>query len=382
MLKQTLTLTDLTLFGVATIIGSGGFNLIGHGVRSGGSWWPMAATMAATLVMGSAWTYASAFERFKTNTSESDIISTALGVDAENIGSLAILVYSIASIVVILVICSQLLLPTGTWVMQTGLTIGILVAMTAVAFFGIDVDKAIISTMTWGIIGTLLVACGFGLTHGPVPTLPVPTPKNFLHSLWMFFFVFIGFDSLMKFTEETKDPADIPTAFYLSNGISVLLLFGVATAIATWIRLTPQNEVMAIESLFALFVGSWFRTPFTWIIIAFLLITAFVVFLSTSRYLFGLGEKGGILAPFATTEDNVPWVSILSVFGAGAGVAMINNVDILVMITDFGFSIIGGLVATAACVADWRDGLVGSAIVDGGVAAGFVAMLLTGLVPA
>jgi amino acid transporter len=379
MLKQTLTLTDLTLFGVASIMGSGGFNLIGHGVRSGGSWWPMAAALAATLVMGSAWTYASAFSRFKTNTLESDILRTSLGVEAEDIGSLAILVYSIANIVVILVICSHLLLPTGTWVTQTGLTIVILAAMTAIALVGIDVDKAIISPITWGIIGTLLVACGFGLIHRPVPELP---PRNFVHSLWIFFFVFIGVESLIKFTEEANDPADIPTALYLSIGISVLLTFGVASAIATWIRLTPQNEGMAVESLFALFVGAWSRTPFTWIILSFLLITAFIVFLATSRYLFGLGEKGGGLALFATTKDNVPWVSILSVFGAGAGAALINNVETLVMITNVGFSVIGGLVAAAACVADWRDGLMGSAIVDGGVATGFVAMLLSGLVPA
>uniref|UniRef100_A0A6C0E751 Uncharacterized protein n=1 Tax=viral metagenome TaxID=1070528 RepID=A0A6C0E751_9ZZZZ len=382
MLKQTLTLTDLTLFGVASIMGSGGFNLIGNGVRSGGSWWPMAAALAATLIMGSAWTYASAFARFKTNTSESDILRTALGVDAENIGAIAILAYSVASIVVILVICSQLLLPTGTWTMQTGLTICMLAAMTLAALLGIDVDKAIISPVTWGLIGTLLVACGFGLAHGPASTLPTPTSRSFVHSLWMFFFVLIGFDALMKFVEEAKDSADIPTAFYLSNGISTLLTFGVAAAVASWIRLTPQNENIAIESLFALFVGSWVRTPLTWIIIAFLLLTTFIVFLATSRYLFGLGKQGGALAPFAATEDNVPWVSILSVFGAGAGVALINNVEILVMITDFGFSVIGGLVAAAACVTDWRDGLMGSALVDGGVAAGFVAMLLTGLVPA
>ena len=382
MLKQTLTLTDLTLFGVASIMGSGGFNLIGHGVRSGGSWWPMAAALATALVMGSAWTYASAFARFKTNTSESDILRTALGVEAESIGAIAILAYSVASIVVILVICSQLILPTGTWATQTGLTIGMLAAMTLAALLGIDVDKAIISTITWGLIGTLLVACGFGLIHGPVPTLSAPTTRSFVHSLWMFFFVLIGFDALMKFVKEATDPADIPTAFYLSNGISAFLTFGVAAAIASWIRLTPATEGMAIESLFVLFVGPWFRTPFTWIIIAFLLLTTFVVFLATTRYLFGLGEKGGALAPFAATADKVPWASILSVFSAAAGVSIINNVETLVMITDFGFSVIGGLVAAAVCVADWRDGLVGSALVDGGVATGFVAMLLTGLVPA
>jgi hypothetical protein len=138
---------------------------------------------------------------------------------------------------------------------------------------------------------------------------------------------------------------------------------------------------MALESLFAVFMGSWARGPFTALVIAFMLLTTFVVFLATSRYLFGLGEKGGVLAPFAgITDEKVPWVAILSIFGMGAGVAAINHVNTLVMISDFGFSIIGGLVAAAACVADWRDGLVGSALIDGGVAAGFVAMIMSALV--
>jgi len=381
MLNRSLTLTDLTLFGVASIMGSGGFNLIGSGIRNGGSWWPLALAMSSTLLMGSAWTYSSAYARFKSNTSESDMIRSVLGVGAEEAGAIAILIYNIVSMIVIMVICSQLILPNGSWLSQTALTVGLLATMTGLALLGIDVNKSIIGTSTWGLIGVLLIACGFSMWTGPV-TLPTTIPaKSFVRSLWMFFFVLIGFDALMKFAQEANEPTDIPTSFYLSNAISIGLTCGVAAAVASWVRLTPGTEDMALESLFAVFMGSWTRGPFTALVIAFMLLTTFVVFLATSRYLFGLGEKGGVLAPFAgITDEKVPWVAILSIFGIGAGVAAINHVNTLVMISDFGFSIIGGLVAAAACVADWRDGLVGSALIDGGVAAGFVAMMMSALV--
>ena len=39
-LNKTLTLKDLVLFGVISIFGSGGFNLIGRAITQGGPQWP------------------------------------------------------------------------------------------------------------------------------------------------------------------------------------------------------------------------------------------------------------------------------------------------------------------------------------------------------
>jgi hypothetical protein len=51
-LKKTLTLTDLIFFGIASIVGSGGFNLIGEAVMKGGDWWPAALAVAAAVLHG------------------------------------------------------------------------------------------------------------------------------------------------------------------------------------------------------------------------------------------------------------------------------------------------------------------------------------------
>ena len=370
-MQRTLTLTDLTLFGIASIMGSGGFNLIGSGVRSGGAQWPIALAMAAALLFGSAWTYASAYSRSTSNTSESDIIRSVLGVSAEDAGSVAILVYNIASMVVILILISSMILPEGGWGSQVMLSISLLTAMTGLAMLGLDINKTIVTTLSLGLVVMLVVAGCFGVV-GPATALPaLPAAPDFRRSLWMFFFVLVGFDALIKFSEEAKEPTDIPTSFYLSIGTSALLTLGVGVAIASWVRLTPANEGSAFESLFAVFTGAWIHGYFRWAVIAFLLLTTFVVFLATSRYLIGLGKKGGMYTPFATQEG-----SILSVFGLSAVTALVNQVDALVIGTDFGFSVIGGLVAAATCMADWQDGLVGSALVDGATAAGFGAMML------
>jgi APA family basic amino acid/polyamine antiporter len=369
-MQRTLTLTDLTLFGIASIMGAGGFNLIGNGVRSGGAQWPIALAMTTALLLGSAWTYASAYARNKSNTSESDIIRTVLGVSAEHAESVAIIVYNIARMMVLLILIVSLILPEGGWGSQVMLSVSLLAAMTGMALMGIEANKTIVTTLSFCLVAVLAVAGGFGLMRPPVPTT-LPTAPDFRRSLCMFFFVLVGFDAIIKFSEEAKEPTDIPTSFYLSTWISALLTLGVGVAIASWVRLTPANEGTAFESLFAVFMGAWIHGYFRWAVIAFLLLTTFVVFLATSRYLIGLGKKGGVYTPFATQEG-----AILSVFGLSAVTALINQVDALVIVTDFGFSMIGGLVAAATCVADWRDGLVGSALVDGATAAGFGAMML------
>ena len=383
MLARTLTLTDLTLFGIASIMGSGGFNLIGTGVRSGGYMWPVALGIATVLLMGSAHSYAGAFERFKDNTSESDMIQSIFGPIASHIGSGSILLYNIASIIVILTFCTKTILPTSSWLCQVSLTIVMMGAMAGVAFLGIDVNKDIIGSMTGFLVAMLVVAAAIGVAG--VFTQPIPrlgAPGGFMNSLWMFFFILVGFDVNMKFAEETKDESDIPKSFYLTNGASAILTLCIAAAIALWLpSLTADTEHNAFPMLFARLFGSWIGEPLKWIVLAFILLTSFVVFLSTTRYLYGLGDNVPWLSPLREINAaNAPWKAIAAVFGAGSVFALLNNVNLLVMITDVGFAVIAALVAGSVSIADWRDGRLGSAAINGATGAGFLGLLASAVI--
>ena len=379
-LNRSLTLTDLTLFGVASIMGSGGFNLIGYGVRSGGSLWPVALGISAVLLMGSAFTYAGAFDRFKKNTSESDMIRSIFGPWAEGVGATAILVYNLVSIVVILVFCSKMLMPSASWFIQVCLTLFFLSGITGLAFVGIDIDKYIINNTTWVLIGVLVAAAGLGgagLLTQSLPVLKAPSHAEFMNSLWMFFFVLVGFNVAMKFAEETTNSSDIPTAFYLSNGVSILLTVGVAFALSIWLPgLSNVQEGIALELLFSKFLGAWVIEPFKWVIVLFLLLTTFVVFLATTRYLYGLNDKAEWLSGLKSVNDaKAPWVAIVSLFGGGSVLALLNNTDLLVKITDLGFAVIAAMVAGSVSVADWNEGKLGSAAVSGATGAGFLGLI-------
>lgn len=388
-LNRSLSLTDLTLFGVASIMGSGGFNLIGSAVREGGVAWPAAFGTAAALLMGAAFVYAEAHDRFKKNTSETDMIRTAFGHGAESIGAIAILVYNIVSIVVILVFCSKMLLPSGGWFSQVSLTLFMLASMAGLALVGIELDKQIIDVVTWVLIAFLSVAAILGFVYGVGKTVipyipgvfsaPVPETKvgDFKKSLWLFFFVLVGFDAIVKFTEEATDGSDIPTAFYLSNGISDILTYGVALAIAALLPgLTVAKEGNAFGWLFAAFVGDWIVLPVEWVVVVFLLLTTFVVFLATSRYLYGLGAKSEWLTSFREISVvKAPWVATLSVFGVGAGLSLLNNTDLLVKITDLGFAVIASLVSAAVSAASFQEGAVITGALSGATGVGFFGLI-------
>lgn len=378
-LKRTLTLTDLTLFGVASIIGSGGFNFIGRGVSSGGSWWPAAVSIAAVLLMGAAYAYDRAFQHFPKNTAESDILRSVFGPWAEGAGAAAILVFNLASIVVIIVFCSKLLWPTGSWYTQVATTLGLLTAIAGASLAGIELDKLVIGGTSWILIATMVIASAFALAGLATQelTLPAPTQGGFLHSIFIFFYILAGFDSNMKFTEEAKEEQDIPRSFYLSNLASFLLTIGVAVALSYWTPGLPDSKQdNAIGWLFAAFTGPWIVKPFKWFMLILLLLATFVTFLATTRYLYGLGDKAEWLAPLKEVNGvSAPWISILSVFGIGSIVSLLNNIELLVMIADLGFSVIATLVATSVAVADWRDGALVSAAVNSATGLGFLGLL-------
>lgn len=376
MLNRTLTLTDLTLFGVASIMGSGGFNLIGSGVRQGGAMWPWALGISAILLMGSAFTYTGAYERFKKNTSETDILQSVFGPIVESCGSGLIIVYNIVTVIVILVFCSKMMLPSWSWVCQVSLTLFMLAGMSGFALLGIDLNRDVINGMTWALIGVLASAValgGYGVaTHG-IPVMPMPSHDGFMKSLWMFFFVLVGFNTIMKFSEETKVDSDIPKSFYLSNAVSIALTVGVAVAMTIWLPgLAVNQEPIAFELLFAKFLGRGILEPFKWVVLAFLLLTTFVVFLATTRYLYSM-EWLPVLKEVNAAK--APWAAIASVFGGGSLFALINHTETLVMITDLGFAIIAALVAGAVSVADWRDGNLVSSVINGATGTGFMGLI-------
>jgi len=353
VLKKTLTLQDLIFFGIASIVGSGGFNLVGEAIMKGGNWWPVTFTLASAVLMGSARTYEEAFNAFKTNTAESDFVKKIFGENSSLVTTSSIMVWNILSISTILVMCSHMLFPEGTWLGQITLSLMILGLMAYFSLKGMDVNKETInsfSTVLIIILGGVSFLGVTGVAQKIIPAVPAIPDKSFVASLLFFYFILAGFDALIKFTEETKDEKDIPRAFYISNLLSIGLVLGICLAFVTSVDMRRLKDYdNGIGDIFQKFLGGNTKTVVIFFAIIYMIVTTFVTFLSTTRYLYGLGDIYKSLKFMKTVNDEkVPINAVLCTLGISAVCILANHTEYLVRAADFGLSALLLLVAAAA----------------------------------
>lgn len=354
-LEKTLTLTDLILFGVASILGSGGFNLVGEAIVTGGNLWPLSLATAGGVFLGASRTYEIAFKAQPSNTGESDFVTQVFGTKAGILNILAILMFNILSISTILVYCAHMLFPEGTWLGQISFSILLLMSMTYVSLQGIDVNKNIINNFMALFVAGLAIISVLGIqgvfTKGEIPSTSAPsTIHSFASSLFFFYFILAGFDALIKFTEETKESKDVPRSFYLSNGLCFFLLIGVCLAYVTWVNYAKLgNHDNAIGDIVQHFLGGNSKSVVKYIAIIYLLLTTFVTFLATSRYLYGFSEDFKTMNFLSKlNEAKAPMNAILLTGVVASFGILMNHTETLVRLSDFGLSAMLLLVSAAA----------------------------------
>jgi len=382
-LKRSLEFNDLMAIGVASIMGSGGFNLIGDGIMTGGPYFPMSLGAVTVLFQGLSRVYADAYESFKTNTSESDLIKEQFGDIPEKISGIAIILFNVLSVSTILVICSKLLFPTGSWSGQVGFAMALLISMTAFSLKGIDINKNLINIFSYGIVVLLALASMIGLIEFGQKTEPLKFPEairglefDFGKSLLYFFFIFAGFDVLMKFSEEAVNPdKDIPRSFYGSNALSVLLTAGVCFSFLVVFskgKFSENENIIAriAESM----MGKQAGEAVAIISIVLMVVTSFISFLATTRYMYGLGKEYPSLESFTYLNDNkVPWIPVLVTCFIAAAAILNNHVFTLVKLSDLTLTVTLLLVSAAALRAKLTKGKI--PIVEGVTTASLLGLL-------
>jgi L-asparagine transporter-like permease len=377
-LDKTLSLKDLVLFGVISIFGSGGFNLIGHALVQGGDYWPLALAAAAALFLGSSRTYEQAFNEFKKNTSESDFLEKMFGKSASYLTIVSILVFSVFSMATILVLCVRLLIPDAAWLMQSFSAVALVGVMGLFSLQGIHANKDLVNISSGVLVFILscvsLVGLGGVFQKGvsTVPTVPeIPNP-SLTQSFLYYFYLIAGFDVLMKFSEETKDPTDVPKSFYISNIIGIVFILGLSLAVVNFTDLKKVKPLeRAVGFMLNNLTGMNIRHYFSVIAVFFMIITMFVTFLATTRYIFSLGEKyEGLRFMTELNENKVPTMPIIATTAVVGATVLINHFGTLVSIADLALGSFLFLVAAAATKFKYDKGEI--PIIEGLTATGFI----------
>ena len=355
-LNRSLGFNDLMAFGVASIMGSGGFNLIGNGIVSGGAQFPLALGTVAALLQGSSLTYQEAYTEFKKNTSESDLIKREFGDLTASVSSICILLFNILSVSTILVLSSKVLFPSGSWSGQVSFALILLSIITSLSLKGIDANKDFVKTSGMMVISLLLFATMIGVVEAG-QKFPTELPKGIIgtpdlkKSVLYFFFVLAGFEALIKFSEEASQPdKDIPRSFYASNALALLLTVGICFS---FIVVSSTKGFSEKENIIAHIVESMLGPQagiVTSLISVFLMIvTSFICFLVTTRYMFGLGKEIPALEALTELNSNkVPWKAVALTTTIASIAILVNHVYTLVKFSDIVLIVTLMLVGAAA----------------------------------
>ena len=337
-MDKSLSLIDLVLFGTASIVGAGGFNLVGNAVTSGGTYWPIPLFAAGAILLGSSYSYEQAYTLFKKNNAESEFIKEVFGETMSYISTACILIFNICSIAITLVLCSDILFDNLNYTNHVWLSILILAAMTAFSLQGIQINKQIVNVLSSILLCILSIIAIYGYSSIHELNEFTPSKTNIMMSFIYFFYILAGFDAIIKFTDETKEGVYVPSAFYISNILSLCIVFGLGLS---FIQTASQHSIKNLNNSFISIVetvfGKGVHTFAKYSIGFYMLLTGFIVFLSNTRYLYELGSLHTSLS--FLNKLNVNKVPIYATYITAIGVFIMiltNAIPLLVTGSDIG----------------------------------------------
>ena len=327
-LRRTLTLPLLVFYGVGVTIGAGIFALIGEILAIAGDRAPLAFLLAGLIAGATGLSYALLVGVFPRAGGEAVFVNRGLGSFAGWLAGIGVVITGIVSSAVISLAFAGYA-STLVDVPKPLLTVGIVFALAAIAWWGVRESVLFAALVTLLELGTLVFVVVFGLplfsnvsglaaSFTPATELAAMAPV--LSAAVIAFFAFIGFEDIENMAEETRDPVrTVPMAIYLTLIITIVvyvLIAAVATLAPNREAITGSDAPMAV--LFASLSG--FSGKPVALIAAIAMINGILVqIVMASRVLYGMANEGllpsffGRVDPVRRTPAYATWLVAIAI---------------------------------------------------------------------
>ncbi len=332
-LKRELKLFDVVVAGVGIILGAGIYALIGIAAGETGNTVWLSFLITAFVAAFTGLSYAELSSIFKGDGGEYDYCKSAFGKKfAIFISLLIIFTGVVSSAAVALGFAGYLSTLFSVKYLAAG--IGVVLLMTLVNFRGIsDSNKFNLVSTSVELIGLLIIIV-LGATHfGDVNLLEMPNGfGGVLKAGALVFFAFMGFETIVKLAEETKNPHKIiPKAIIISIIVSSVLYILVSMAA---VSILPSAELAVSKSPLADAAASVLGSPAFFLLGIIALFstsnTVLLTMLTTSRMVYGMATLGSLPKMFSKVgaKRRTPYMAIIA-----TGIVTL----LLVLIRDIGF---------------------------------------------
>ncbi len=339
-LKRELGLLEVTLLGVGIILGAGIYALIGKAAGlAGNSVW-LSFGLSALVAVFTGLSYAELSSMFPKAGAEYEYVMNAFGKRPAFItGWLIILsgVFGASTVALGFGEYSNTLFNTPVWIGALFL----IIALSFILVLGIK------ESAWFAVVATLIEASGLvfvifiGLPYlGNVDYFNMPLGlKGVFEASALIFFAYIGFEGIVKLSEETTVPEKtIPKGLMLAILISIVLYMLVAisaVSVMGWEGLSSSNAPFADLALSEL--GNKALVVLSVIALFATANTVLMMLLASSRITYGMADSFSLPAVLATLHPSrrTPWAAILSVTGLSMVFVFAGDIELVANVTNF-----------------------------------------------
>ncbi len=340
-LRRVLGLWQTTLAGVGIIFGAGIYVLVGKAAAIAGAQVWLSFLVAALVAGITGLSYAELSSMYPKASAEYEYSKNAFGKRIGFlVGWLAIIAAIVSAATVALGFGGYLGALTGFPILW--LAIGVIVACSYIVFRGIGISTDIAAVFTIVESLGLMAIIFIGAPHLGNPVLwdfSSFNPSSIFTAAALIFFAFIGFEDIVRMSEETKSPKKtIPQALVLAIIISSIVYVLVAASAVSVLGAeklgasqAPLADVAAqsygANAFFALAIIALFST----------FNTILLILLSASRLVYGIGKDKELpeVVSYIYPKTGTPLYAILIVMVLAAFLAALGDITLVANATDF-----------------------------------------------
>lgn len=338
-LRRVLRLFDVTLAGIGLILGAGIYTLIGIAASSSGNATWLSFLISAIIVIFTGLSYAELSSIFKGNAGEYNYLSIAFNRKFALLTSLSIIFagFTSASAVALgfaFYLSSLIKIP-----IIVGAVLLILL-MTFINFKGIKESNRFNKFSTMVEFAGLIIIILLGITKfGSVNYLEMPNGfSGVFSSAALIFFAYLGFEGIIKLSDETKNPQKIiPKALIYSILITAVVYILVAisaVSVIGWEELANSKAPLAT-------VASAVFGPWAFFLLGIIALfstsnTVLIILVTTSRMIYGMAKTKSLPFVFSKVHEKTrtPYIAILSLMAASILFVLIGNLKFIANLTN------------------------------------------------
>lgn len=353
-LKKVLNIYDLFFAGYGFIIGAGVYTLLGFTYKhSKNNIW-ISFIIGGLLSLLTGYSYANLAKNYKDSSAEYDYVSNNL---SKNFGILVSFLLVSTSIFSIATLCNVFSQYLGKYV-NINKSISKIVITCIYAFINIiSVKGSSNLNILMSIAETSILLILIILSSNKWNISVTNDVKGTIHGSFFTIFAYLGFESIVKLSEDTENPEkNIPKAIYISIIAAMIVYMGVSFAVSSLLKSSLENSISPISDSFKVLYNDKFTKIIDSVAIMSISSSILLTIMSNSRMIYGISKKSIIPKIFSkiNNKTKTPVYAIILTSVLPLILSFLLDTEKLTIVTNVFIFIVFSLVNLSSYLMDYR----------------------------